>query len=197
MTKVSYRAISIYGMIVMSASFYLLSLVQVDTPIWQVVLYMMLIGLGMGPMNPVLNVAVQSTVDAAARGVATSSLAFFRSIGGTVGVTVMGVFLNNQLADQLRKVADQVPPELASQLQKFHDPQVLLNQDVRAQIPEPLLRLLQQALTVAIDHVFLVGLVITALGFIAALFYGNEKMKKREMPPAGNPQMRPEPAKGS
>ncbi|MFY0543616.1 MDR family MFS transporter [Brevibacillus sp. H7] len=193
-TKVSYRAIVLYGMIVMSASFYLLSLVQVDTPMWQVIVCMVMIGLGMGPMNPVLNIAVQSTVDAATRGIATSSLAFFRSIGGTVGVTVMGVFLNHELSAQLQKVVAHVPPQLASQLEKFTDPQLLLNQDVRGQIPQELLVLLQQALTVSINHVFLVALAITAIGIIVALFYGNAKMTKREMPPAGNPQVNPQPA---
>jgi len=195
-TKVSYRTLVLLSMSTITLSFFLLSQVHVDTPMWQVVVYMLLIGLGMGPMNPVLNIAVQSTVQAAARGVATSSLAFFRSIGGTVGVTVMGVFLNNQLADQLEKELTRVPAELAAQVSRFSDPQMLLNPEVRAQIPAALLQLLQQALTVAIDHVFLVAVAISLLALIVGLFYGNARLEKREMHPSGRSNLQAEPAKG-
>jgi EmrB/QacA subfamily drug resistance transporter len=195
--KISYRTFVFTSMMIMAVSLFQLSRVQVDTPLWQVIVCMVLIGVGMGPMNPLLNIAVQSTVNAAVRGVATSLLTFFRSIGGTVGVTVMGVILNNQLSAQLQQRITQVPAELASQVSKFSDPQLLLNPEVRAQIPAPLLRLLQQALTVAIDHVFIVALALTLLSVITGLFYGKAKMEKRAMSPAGKPKLQPEPAEGN
>lgn len=198
MAKVSYRGFVYYSMIVMSITFYLLSLVEINTPLWQVVVYMVLIGLGMGPMNPVLNIAVQGAVDATTRGVATSTLVFFRSIGGTVGVTVMGVFLNNELASQLQRVATQVPARFVDQLEKFNNPQLLLNPDVRGQIPAELLRLLQEALTISINHVFLVALAVTILGIVAGSFYGRAKMIKSEAPPSKTAAVmpKPEPANG-
>jgi EmrB/QacA subfamily drug resistance transporter len=195
--KISYRTFVFTSMMIMAVSLFQLSRVQVDTPLWQVIVCMVLIGVGMGPMNPLLNIAVQSTVNAAVRGVATSLLTFFRSIGGTVGVTVMGVILNNQLSAQLQQRITQVPAELASQVSKFSDPQLLLNPEVRARIPAPLLRLLQEALTVAIDHVFIVALALTLLSVITGLFYGKAKMEKRAMSPAGKPKLQPEPAEGN
>ncbi|MBO8164114.1 MAG: MFS transporter [Brevibacillus sp.] len=196
MTKVSYRGFVFYSMLMMAASFFLLSLVEVNTPLWLVIAYMVLIGLGMGPMNPVLNIAVQNATDAATRGIATSSLVFFRSIGGTVGVTVMGVFLNHELTAQLQKLSSRVPAAFASQVEKFSNPQLLLNQEVRAAVPVELLALLKQAMTVAINHVFLVAFAIVVLGIVVGSFYGKARMIKRAMPPVTGAQLAPEPAKG-
>ncbi|MBX3228189.1 MAG: MFS transporter [Labilithrix sp.] len=54
-------------------------------------------GVGMGFANTALVIAVQTSVSFSERGVATASTIFFRSIGGTVGVGVMGVVLARQL----------------------------------------------------------------------------------------------------
>ncbi len=184
LTKISYRGFVLCGMSMLTATFYLLSQMTVTTPMWQVVVYMIIAGLGMGPLNPVLTVAVQNAVDFSQRGVTTSSLQFFRSIGGTVGVTVMGLFMNQQLSAQLQQVARQVPPALAPQVEKFNNPQLLLSPEVRGQIPPQMLALLQQALTYAIDHVFYVALAISLLGLFVGNLYGKARVVRRSPKPA-------------
>jgi EmrB/QacA subfamily drug resistance transporter len=192
LAKFTFRSFILFSMALMAVSFFLLSYVRVDTYMWQVVLLMILLGIGLGPMNPVLNVAVQQTVEANLRGVVTSSLAFFRSIGGTVGVTIMGVIFNQQLTAKLQQLSANIPPELAPQLGKFHDPQLLLDEQVRAQIPPKLLSLLQDALSYAVDHIFLVALIIALAGFLTGIFFGNERLRslapregRMRMEPAG------------
>jgi EmrB/QacA subfamily drug resistance transporter len=54
-------------------------------------------GIGMGIANTALIIAVQTSVSFSQRGVATASTMFFRNIGGTVGVGVMGVMLARTL----------------------------------------------------------------------------------------------------
>jgi EmrB/QacA subfamily drug resistance transporter len=56
-----------------------------------------LLGLGMGFANTPLVIAVQTSVSFSQRGVATASTMFFRNIGGTVAVGVMGVILARAL----------------------------------------------------------------------------------------------------
>lgn len=56
-----------------------------------------LFGLGMGLSNTSLVIAVQSSVGFSQRGVATASTMFFRNIGGTIGVGVMGAVLARHL----------------------------------------------------------------------------------------------------
>jgi EmrB/QacA subfamily drug resistance transporter len=57
------------------------------------------IGFGMGLSNTPLLIAVQTSVAFSARGVATASMMFFRSIGGTIAVGVMGVVLARTLLE--------------------------------------------------------------------------------------------------
>jgi len=62
-------------------------------------------GIGMGLANTALLIAVQTGVGFSQRGVATASTMFFRNIGGTVAVGVMGVVLSRSLlsSDAVRR----------------------------------------------------------------------------------------------
>jgi hypothetical protein len=64
---------------------------------------MVVLGLGIGCVMQVLVVAVQNAVPQSQLGTATSSSAFFRSIGGAFGVAVFGAIFNNRLAANLPK----------------------------------------------------------------------------------------------
>lgn len=95
MSKVSYRAILLPSLAVMALGFFLLQLIRTDTPTYVIVLDLVVIGLGMGAVYPTLGTAAVRAVDPVHRGVATSSSQFFRSIGGTIGVSVMGSLLGH------------------------------------------------------------------------------------------------------
>jgi len=55
------------------------------------------LGLGLGLVMPTMTIAVQNALPAAHRGVGTATLAFFRSLGGLVGVTASGAILAYQM----------------------------------------------------------------------------------------------------
>ena len=65
---------------------------------------MFVLGLGLGCVMQVLVLAVQNSVDYKDLGVATSGATLFRSIGGTVGIAVLGSIFNNRLVSELRSV---------------------------------------------------------------------------------------------
>jgi EmrB/QacA subfamily drug resistance transporter len=88
-----YRELMIGGGIVLAVGMFLLSRMTVDTPYWQVTLYMVICGLGVGPSLPLYTLAVQNAVDFRRLGQATSASQFFRQIGGTMGAAVMGTVL--------------------------------------------------------------------------------------------------------
>ena len=67
-------------------------------------------GIGMGLSNTAIVIAVQSSVGFSQRGVATSSTLFFRNVGGTIGVGVMGVMLARSL------VSNAVGSDLVAQI---------------------------------------------------------------------------------
>ena len=71
--------------------------VSETTPLWYVVLAVFIIGLGMGFSSTTYLVSVQNAVPWQRRGIATSSIVFFRTVGGSIGVAVMGALLNASL----------------------------------------------------------------------------------------------------
>jgi EmrB/QacA subfamily drug resistance transporter len=102
-----YRIFPICGTAVLTLGFVLLSTMEAGTPRWQTVIYMVIIGIGLGSTMPVLLVAVQNAVEHRDLGAATSAVSFFRSLGGSLGVALFGALLANRLADQL---AQRLPP---------------------------------------------------------------------------------------
>ncbi|WP_018132261.1 MDR family MFS transporter [Effusibacillus pohliae] len=180
MRKFSYRTITVAAMAVMALGAFLLSRLDVNATQMQVTLCMILLGLGVGPLMPASTTAVQGAVDMKQRGVATSSVAFFRSIGGTVGVAVMGTIvthhMTNQLADKLGR-----SPMAGTFLQ---NPQALLQPELRAKIPPAILTVLQGTLAEAISYVFLFALAAAVVGLVTACFMGKSKLEigERGMP---------------
>src|SRR2546423_8755479 len=75
----------------------LLSRLGVGTSLWMAALAMVVLGLGLGMVMQVLVLAVQNAVDYAYLGVATSGSTMFRSIGGSIGVSLFGAIFSNRL----------------------------------------------------------------------------------------------------
>jgi len=71
------------------------------TPIWHLSIYMVLMGLGQGALMQNLVLVVQNTVDLRDIGVASGVVSFFRSLGGTVGIAVLGAILSSRVSDHI------------------------------------------------------------------------------------------------
>jgi EmrB/QacA subfamily drug resistance transporter len=75
------------------------------TPLWVLVGNVFLMGVGMGALTPPLLTAIQNHLGADRMGLATSSQQFFRNLGGTAGVAVLGFVMNLTLRDRLATVS--------------------------------------------------------------------------------------------
>ncbi len=83
-----YKVFPVIGSVVMVGALLLFSLVGADTPLWKTMLVMVVFGAGLGlNMQPII-LAVQNAVNPSDMGVATSSVTFFRQMGGTLGAAV-------------------------------------------------------------------------------------------------------------
>jgi MFS family permease len=184
LTKLSYRAIMGMSMFIMALGFVMMSQMGVDTSKLYVVLSMIVVGLGIGPLMPTLNIAVQSSVDAKVRGLATSFVPFFRTIGATIGISIMGSILTKRMTTELASLHEKLPDVPPDQLKQFANPQLLLDLDARAKIAPDILQQLQAVFSDAVDRVFFAGLLFVVLGLIACFFIGKARMtsggKKRE-----------------
>jgi EmrB/QacA subfamily drug resistance transporter len=102
-----YRWFPIFGTALVACGMFMLSTLQLATPLHTMYLYMLLLGLGLGMVMQVLVLAVQNAVPFKNIGVATSGATLFRSIGGSVGVATFGAIFTNGLHSRL---ADAMPP---------------------------------------------------------------------------------------
>jgi len=104
-----YKVLLLIGTAIVFVGYALMLGLTVETTRWQVTWRMIILGIGIGPGLPILNLAVQNAVNPRQVGVATSTSLFFRQIGSTVGIAVFGTILATVLAARLPVY---MPPEL-------------------------------------------------------------------------------------
>jgi EmrB/QacA subfamily drug resistance transporter len=120
-----------------------------------------LIGLGMGFSNSAFIISLQNAVSWSQRGVATATNQFSRTIGGSVGVAVMGAVLNSRW----RSTAAGLGGGTVRRANTLLDP------DQRAALPADTLASMQDALATALHGVYIVVGLFAVLVFLAALFF--------------------------
>ena len=118
-----------------------------------------LMGIGMGLSVPTFMIAVQSSVQRKVLGTATATVQFSRSIGGTLGVSVMGVILSTQLAANLRA---------AGVAAAGVDLNALLRPATQAAAPA-VNDVLRAALTAALQSVFVAALIAAVAGLVVTM----------------------------
>jgi EmrB/QacA subfamily drug resistance transporter len=192
--KVRFRTMLTAGMGAMAIAFYFLSTMSVNTTALVASSYIVILGFGMGLVMPTLTIALQNAFPPEQRGVVTSSSQFFRSIGGTLGMTLLGIVMNNRsitlLHERLLPVLQGIPDiqtgPLSSILSKAEsDPQGLFNmllspaalQKIPAQLQQILLTPLKTSLADSLHLVFLVGMGVMILGVGASLLIGDAKIE--------------------
>jgi EmrB/QacA subfamily drug resistance transporter len=112
-----YRHFPIIGMGVMSIGMYLLSTLDTASTRLESGAYMVVLGLGIGMVMQILIIAVQNEAPIADLGVATSTVTFFRAVGGSVGVALFGALFSSRLNDLLVGGApDGLTPEAIAHL---------------------------------------------------------------------------------
>lgn len=106
-----YKGLLLLGGIWLLIVFLVLHFVlAVDTPLWLAIIFFLLLGLGLGPSQSLLNIAAQNNVPMERIGSATAGIQFIRQIGSTIGIALLGSVLSNTIASENCKVF----PEQAS-----------------------------------------------------------------------------------
>jgi EmrB/QacA subfamily drug resistance transporter len=96
-----YRRFPIAGMALATLAIYLLSTLDTTSSRWESGLYMAMLGAGIGMVMQILVLATQNEAPVADLGVATSTVTFFRAVGGSVGVALFGALFNHRIVDLL------------------------------------------------------------------------------------------------
>ncbi len=124
-----YRLLGVAGLMIMTAGMYLLAQMDANATNFIARRNMVVMGIGLGMSLPLFMLAVQNAVPHRVRGIATSTMQFLRSVGGTMGVAIMGSLINSTLSSELAanmppQVTENAPPALVEQIR---NPQFLLS----------------------------------------------------------------------
>ena len=151
------------GMVLVLIGLGLLSTIDDTTSLLRVGVFMAILGLGLGATMQNLVLSVQNNTAQRDMGAASSVVAFFRSMGGSIGVSALGAALSNKVIDVvsagLAKMG--VDPSAAGGSNAVPDMSTL---------PPPIRALFEHAFGQATGHVFLLAVPCAALAFVAVLF---------------------------
>lgn len=141
--------------ILLTGYLYLLLVLDASIPIWVVSIGMVMIGLGLGQLLQTTTVASQNSVHGRDIGVATSSITFFRQMGGTFGVAVFMSILFSQVTSKIVGAFDN--EEVKAGLAEALSDRAVTSDPAN----EEIIRLLQDgaagAAEITVDSSFLIG----------------------------------------
>ncbi|MEW6637689.1 MAG: MFS transporter, partial [Actinomycetota bacterium] len=141
------------------------------------VLAVFVVGLGLGFTSTSYLVSVQNAVPWGRRGIATSSLVFFRTVGGALAVAVMGALLNLSLGERYSEAVRRAAAGDTELARLLSDPNSLLQPAVRARIPDDAYGQVAAALAAALAPAFWVTLAVALGAAAVAAFFPRGKAR--------------------
>jgi len=204
-----YRIQGAIGLAAMAFGMWLLSQMNIDTSNGIAIRNMVITGFGLGITMPLYMLAVQNTVSYNILGAATSSMAFFRSVGGSVGLAIFGSIMNNKFATVLtaRLPADFVKLVPAQQMNDLmHNPQALMSPEAQSQLQQIISGLgekgaivlqqvmqgLRESLALSVSHVFLYAFFAIVLAFVINFFIKEIPLRKQHSVSMDNTTNKPQ-----
>jgi EmrB/QacA subfamily drug resistance transporter len=171
-----YRYLGTVGAVILTVGLYLLAQVTVATPEIEVVRDLVLIGLGVGVGMPLYLNATQSAVDQRYLGVVSSQIQFWRNIGSTVGVAILGAVLSHELT---QKIVASIPPQLVGALPANGNAQAIFDPAVMQKIPPAVLVAIRSALASSLHDIFLIAAVVASFAVVLSLFLQEVPLRGR------------------
>ncbi|MBL3699763.1 DHA2 family efflux MFS transporter permease subunit [Leucobacter luti] len=159
----------VIGAVALLAGLLLMGQLRYDTSYWYVGVSMFIMGAGVGMTMQNLVLVVQNTVPPTQMGVASSSVTFFRTIGGTAGMSAMGAMLAAQVSSYIQDGLAKLAPEQLAGAESLASgvlPKV-------AELPEPIRLVVESAYGHSIGNIFFAASPIALLALVAIIFLPN------------------------
>jgi EmrB/QacA subfamily drug resistance transporter len=174
-----WKAFMVGGSVFLTAGLFLLGTIQYDTTYALIALYMFILGVGTGVVMQNLVLVVQNVVAPREMGAASSSVTFFRSLGGTIGVSAMGSVLGSQVVSLMNDKADALKAaimhlgaggaKVAQALASGEIPKV-------SSLPPAVRTIVESAYGQAVADVFLIAAPLAIITIIAVCLIPNNKL---------------------
>ncbi|MFI1416035.1 MFS transporter [Streptomyces sp. NPDC020707] len=160
-----WKAWLVGGGVLITAGLGLLGTIRYDTDYWKTAVFMALLGLGIGMMMQNLVLSTQNQVAPQDLGAASSTVTFFRSLGGAMGVSALGAVMANRITDYVKDGLTGIDPKYAAAAS--HSTGSIPDMD---SLPAPLRTVMESAYGHGIADVFLIAAALALLAFLITLF---------------------------
>ncbi|SCE73835.1 MDR family MFS transporter [Micromonospora saelicesensis] len=183
MTRIGrYKWFPVAGSATLLVGMFLFTQLEVATSLWVAFGYMVVIGVGLGLCMQSLILAVQNAVSVRDLGAGTSSATFFRSLGGSFGVAILGTVLSSRLtsglADRLPGAIAQLPPQEQAAVAASGGANISINDPATIlALPGPVRAAIQGAFVDALDMVFLTAGLIAIVAVVVTLTLPNTQLR--------------------
>lgn len=171
-----WKAIMVSGGVLTVLGTILLGTLTYETNLVLVGVYMAVLGAGLGMLMQNLVLVVQNSIEVKNLGVATSAVTFFRSLGGTVGVSVLGSVLgtivSSHIKDGISALAPADQAAAAVALGSGTIPKI-------SELPAAIAALVESAYGVGVGHVFMYSVPLAVVTLIAVIFVPNAKLGRQ------------------
>ena len=178
-----YKRFPVIGAVIMTLGILLMTRLEIDTPYWQVAIYAVLIGMGLGLSMQTIVIALQNAVEMRDMGVATSSNTFFRSLGSVFGTAFFGSVLTNRLAHYMESGFSELAktnPQAVSAIDPTAMKELANNSKLIEALPADVQHVVLQAFVNSFHVVFYAAAPITAIGFFLALMLREAPLRTNE-----------------
>jgi EmrB/QacA subfamily drug resistance transporter len=176
-----YKWLMTGALAMMAVGIYLFTGLTASTEMSTMWIWMFIAGLGIGPTLSVFTIVIQASVPFSSLGVATGNLTFFRQIGASVGLAIVGTTFADSFNGQLRPslVETGLSEEAAAMVEEFSSGGSDLTQVGELTLAEQLSQVpplagivdqvvagIYQAFSLAIANTFWVGLIATLIALV-------------------------------
>lgn len=168
-----WKAFVVIGAVFMIAGTLLLSQLHYDTDFLYVGASMFVLGAGVGMIMQNLVLVVQNTTEVRTMGVATSAVTFFRSLGGTAGVAVMGSILGTVVADHVKSGIATLAPEQQAIAAKALAGGTIPHVN---ELPDQIRVVVESAYGLGVGAVFLAAVPLAVITLITVIFLPNVQL---------------------
>jgi EmrB/QacA subfamily drug resistance transporter len=163
-----WKAWLVSGGVLVTAGLLLLGGIRYDTDYWKMAIFMAMLGLGIGMMMQNLVLCTQNQVSPSDLGSASSTVTFFRSLGGAVGVSALGAVMSHRITDYVKDGVSALSPKYQAAL--AHSSGSTDSIPDMNKLPAPIRTLLESAYGHGIADVFLIAGCLAAAAFLITLF---------------------------
>ena len=166
----NYKVILIVGSLMLLGGYVLLSMLTWQSNLWDLTLAMTIVGMGLGMCMQTYTLVVQNAVDRTELGVATAAVQFFRNVGSTIGIAVLGSIMSSAMVPKIQEHLPAGAKGMGGAMGADAGVGSALDPAKLESLPGPIADAIHQGMGEAMHLVFVSGVPFVVAALVLALF---------------------------